>query len=224
MRWYTILYHSPIRWLLRLYFSIFYKLTVKGLHNIPKNGTALIISNHQSYLDPILLQVDVPRLIHVAARKDLFHNPFFRYIVKLFQPIKIERDTPDKSAFKRMIELLSQDKIVGLFAEGTRTMDGSISPLKTGFVRLAARCHAPVIPVVICGSYEAWKRDSSLPRMTGKIIVKFYPPLHLPQNAERRRHAEMHELEQTICNRITRTFKIRGAAWQKIHSQKAENK
>lgn len=223
MRWYPILYYSPIRWLVRLYFSIFYKFRVTGVHNIPRKGSALIVSNHQSYLDPILLQIDVPRLIHVAARKDLFENPFFRYIVNLFQPIKIERDSPDKAAFKRMIELLSHGKIVGLFAEGTRTTDGNILPLKTGFVRLAVRCHGPVIPVVICGSYEAWKRDRSLPRMTGNIIIKFYPPIHLPQNAERHCHAEMHELEQTICKHITRIFRIRMAAWQKIHSHKAAN-
>lgn len=162
--------------------KLFFRFRVTGREAIPKKGGTLLVSNHASYLDPILLGVAVPRPLYFFAKERLFHlNPFFTWLIHSLHAFPVNPDKLDKDALSRAIDILKKGKILVVYPEGTRSRDGKLQRGEAGAGFLAVRAGVPVIPVYLKGSYEALPpgarmiRPKSVSVHFGKALF-FYPP------------------------------------------------
>jgi len=130
---------------------------------MPKAGGVLVVANHQSYLDPILAAVGMPRPFHPMARETLFRVAPFRWLIKSLNAFPVRRASADLGAIREAIRRLGNGSTVLVFPEGTRTRDGSIGTLQAGPVMIARRAGVPIVPMVIDGAFESWPRTSPWP-------------------------------------------------------------
>ena len=133
-----------------------------GRENIPSKGPFLLISNHQSYLDPVLCACPIRRRVGFLARESLFTHWLFGGMIRSLGTIPLKLGEADLSAMRKVIDVLKQGRGVCLFPEGTRSADGKITPFKPGFGLLCRRGKAAVVPVVIDGAFESWPRHNKL--------------------------------------------------------------
>ncbi len=139
---------------LRGYMSTLYRVRVQGRENIPVEGAAIMCCNHISWLDPPVLAVACPRQVHFMAKRELFQYFILGSILRRSGVISVRRGQSDRSAIKRMIQVLQDGKIVGLFPEGTRGRAGELASFTHGAAYLALKSGAPVIPVGVRGDYR----------------------------------------------------------------------
>ena len=135
-----------------------------------------MVSNHQSYLDPIFCGALIERRSIFMARESLFTNWFFGPLITSVNAIPVKVGEPDISTMRKVIERLKQGGGVTLFPEGTRTHDGKITPFKPGLGLLSRRGKSPIVPVVIDGAFECWPRHKKL-FSPGPIRVTYGKPI-----------------------------------------------
>ncbi len=168
------------RWICRVFCILFFRVRTYGRENVPKKGAFVLVSNHQSYLDPIFCIVPLKRPLSCLARDSLFTNWFFGPLISSVNAIPVKLGEADISAMRKVIDRLKKGEGVGLFPEGTRTYDGKIAPLKPGFGFLCRRGGAAVVPVVIDGAFECWPRHKKL-FSPGPISVCYGKPISAEQ-------------------------------------------
>ena len=123
----------------------------------------LIASNHQSFLDPVLIGIALERPIHYLARRSLFHVPGLNVAIRMLGAHPVSRDTKDGTAVRTILRILRSGEAMLLFPEGTRSWDGSVGAFQAGVGSIAARFGVPVLPVCIEGAVRCWPRTRSLP-------------------------------------------------------------
>jgi len=157
---------------------LFLGLRVEGLENIPATGPLLLLTNHQSFLDPWLLCIRLPRQVHFMARDTLFKGGFFQWLMEFMNTFPVKRGGADLQAIRTAAERLMDNRLVNIFPEGTRTADGTIGPVAPGIVLILKRVTVPltIVPVVLDGSFEAWPRRSKFPH-PHKIRIAYGRPL-----------------------------------------------
>lgn len=156
----------------RLFCISFFRVRSYGRDNIPKTGSFVLISNHQSYLDPMLCGIPLKRRVSFLARESLFNNWFFGWMISSVGTIPVKLGEGDISAIRKAIDILKQGRGICLFPEGTRSRDGKITPFKPGFGLLCRRGAAAVVPVVVDGAFECWPRHKKL-FSHGPIVVSY---------------------------------------------------
>jgi 1-acyl-sn-glycerol-3-phosphate acyltransferase len=161
------------RWMCRVFGMLLFHWRFYGLDNIPKKGAFLLISNHQSFLDPIFCGAPPQRHLYFLARATLYNNWFFGPLITSVNAIPVNLGQPDISTMKKVIGKLQKGRGVCLFSEGTRTTDGKIQPIKPGLGLLCRRGNAAVVPVVIDGAFECWPRTKKIFSPGGTIIVHY---------------------------------------------------
>lgn len=154
-----------------------------GRENVPACGGALLASNHQSFLDPMVAGLGLSREVNYMARDSLFRNWAFRWLIRSLNAFAVKRHTADLGAIKESLRRLKKGQLVLLFGEGTRTRDGLIAPLQAGIAMLARKAQVPVIPVVIDGAFELWPRNHKLWRF-GIIRMVYGEPVTAQQIKE----------------------------------------
>ncbi len=159
------------------FFSILcFHIRVAGRENVPATGAALLVTNHQSMLDPWMIGIGLKRQIHFMARETLFKGGLGQYIFETTNAFPVRRGRADSSAVREAIHRLQRGFLVNLFPEATRTMDGTIGPIAAGVAIIVHRAKVPVIPVVIDGAFEAWPRDRKFFRYSG-IRLRYGKPI-----------------------------------------------
>ena len=164
---------SVARFACRIFCRLFFRLRVFGRENIPEQGAFLLVSNHQSFLDPLFCGIRIKRHLWFLARDNLFTNWFFGPLFSSVNAIPVRRNQADLTAIKKVISMLKQGKAFCIFPEGTRTRDGKINAFKPGFGLLCRRGSAAVVPVMVDGAFEAWPRHKKLFSLWRKIVVTF---------------------------------------------------
>ena len=159
MAWY-----AAARFVARILFVTVFGLRMYHRDRLPAAGGVLVVSNHQSYLDPILAAAGMTRPFHPMARESLFRFPPFAWIIRSLNAFPVRRASADLGAVREALRRLKDGEVVLMFPEGTRTRDGSIGPLHGGPITIAARAGVPVLPLVIDGAFEAWPRGRLMPR------------------------------------------------------------
>jgi 1-acyl-sn-glycerol-3-phosphate acyltransferase len=143
---------------LRLVYTVWLRYRARGIEKIPATGGALLIANHQSFLDPLLVGLPLSRPVSYVARDSLFRVPFVGWVVRNTYVIPINREAASTATIREAVNRMRNGFLVGIFPEGTRTADGSVGTFKPGFLSLLRRGGVPVYPVGIAGSYEAMPR------------------------------------------------------------------
>ena len=125
---------------------------VEHLDTVDPAGPVLIVANHTGAVDPFLVQVPFPRLIHWMMARDMMGNGLDD-IWKLLRVVPVDRTKVDSTALRRTLRLLRDGQVVGIFPEGRITRPpGSIRPFMDGLGMLATRTGAQVVPVLIDGT------------------------------------------------------------------------
>jgi len=174
-----------------------YGLRVEGRENWPHEGSGLVCANHQSMFDPPLVGLTCSRRLNYLARDTLFRVPGLKQLITFLDAIPIDRDGGGLAGLKETLRRLKAGELVLIFPEGTRTRDGEVAPLKPGFISVARRSKAPLVPVGLDGAYQAWPRTARLPR-AGRVGVAIGKPISPEQVAALSDDDLLAELEQRI--------------------------
>jgi 1-acyl-sn-glycerol-3-phosphate acyltransferase len=130
---------------------------------MPASGPLLVVSNHQSMFDPLLIGLASRRYLSFLARKNLFEQPVLAPMIRKLNAIPIDR-TLGKDGIQSVLAALNEGRAVLVFPEGERTHTGEVEPLKPGVSLLIRRVNCPIVPVGIAGAFAAWNRHMKIPR------------------------------------------------------------
>ena len=123
-------------------------------------GGALLISNHSSNIDPIILMFAIYyRRHHFIATKELFEGKVKRFLFERFHCIEIDRENIGVSVFRNITDTLKDDKLVAMFPEGHVTKDEEVQKFKSGMVLMSISSKKPIIPVYIKVRKSFWHRQ-----------------------------------------------------------------
>ena len=147
-----------LRSILRPLVFLLYRPSLIGYENLQIQGKGIIICNHISLLDPVVIGCIVPRPIHLMAKKELFKNRFFSWFLSHLGAFPVKRGTADISAIKKALKFLENGELFGIFPEGTRSKTGNMQDLEPGVAMIALKSNAPVIPVFIHNHYRSFKK------------------------------------------------------------------
>jgi 1-acyl-sn-glycerol-3-phosphate acyltransferase len=142
---------------------------------IPDTGPVVILSNHQSHFDPVLVGAASRRPLSFLARKTLFRGPF-GLLIRSLNAIPLDREGAGVAGLREVVRRLKDGEATLVFPEGTRTHDGQIGPFRPGFGVLVRRSKATIVPVGIAGAYQAWPRSKLLPR-AGRVTLHVGRPI-----------------------------------------------
>jgi 1-acyl-sn-glycerol-3-phosphate acyltransferase len=162
----------------RLGVTFLFDLKVYGRENVPKTGGVLLLPNHQSYLDPVLVGVYLRRPMSYLARHGLFENPRFAWLIRRLRAFPVRQGAGDIGAVKEMVRRLKEGHAISMWPEGSRTADGKIGPIEPGAALVIRRAGVPAVPVAIDGSFEAWPKWQKMFR-PHPIRVMYGPPMNL---------------------------------------------
>ncbi len=163
---------------------VLFRYRAMRLARVPLTGPLLLAVNHVSYVDPVLAGSALPRPLHFMARRSLFAGLFGR-IIRSVNAFPVDRDRADLQAIREAVALLGRGRCLLIFPEGTRSRDGRMAAIRSGFGMLARRTGAPIVPVYIDGAYRAWPRQRLLPRPR-TIRVWYGEPIRVARDADER--------------------------------------
>ena len=156
-----------------------FRFTAHGMRHIPERGRIILASNHASNLDPLFVGVAAPRRINYLAKKELFSNRLFGFILrKICSALPVDRDQMDRTTLREIFRLLEHEEMMLVFPEGTRTHDGRLGEAKLGVGLIAHHAKATVIPAYVRGSYEILPRHAKRIHLN-RCAVSFGPPVEL---------------------------------------------
>lgn len=153
--------------------TVGFSYRAEGRRNIPKTGPALIIANHESYIDPLLVGLASPRHLYYLARKTVFRGLLGKFL-RSVNTYPVDQEGVAKEGLKAMLDLLEAGKPVLIFPEGQRSFDGVMQAFRPGVHLLIKRTDAPIVPVGIAGAHEALPRGRKYPIPTPSPI--FFGP------------------------------------------------
>lgn len=150
-----------------------YSCTFKGFENIPSKGAAMVIANHISYMDGLILNAASPRRMRFVIDEDIYNLPIVNYFMRMDRaiPVRPSKDSV-KKAIEKVTEALNEGDIVAIFPEGQITYSGNLSRFKFGVEWMLAGANVPVIPVALDG---LWGSILSRKYLDKKYKYKFLP-------------------------------------------------
>lgn len=160
----------------RTFFSVYFRWRVIDAENVPKTGGVILAANHASYLDPPLVGAGLKRDINYLARESLFRFPIMGSILHSWNSVPVDRDGGGAKGLKIILGRLLDGAGIILFPEGTRSSDGKLQPARSGIGLVVAKSDAPVVPVRVFGTFEAWGRNQKIPQPK-KVVVRYGKPM-----------------------------------------------
>src|SRR5579863_1497807 len=164
----------------RTVFATYFQWKVYNHERVPQKGAVILAANHESFLDPPLVGSGLKRDINYLARKSLFRVPGLGWILRTVNAVPVDRDGGGAAGLKAIMDRLHDGGAIILFPEGTRTRDGKFQPARSGIGLTVIKSEAPVVPVRVFGTYEAWGRHIKFPRPHG-VMVKYGKPMDFAQ-------------------------------------------
>ena len=144
---------------------LLHPVSVKGLENLPRNG-ALLIANHSSNWDPILLATALPRdyRLRVMAKEELFHYPVVSWLIRVGGAFPVNRGGADIQAVKTAMQSIRDGQNLLIFPEGTRSRNGNQrGQFHSGSFRCATKSKCPIVPVALVDSFKVLDQKGSKP-------------------------------------------------------------
>ena len=129
-----------------------------GKKNTRHKGRAVVIANHSSFWDPLLIAVIFKRQVYWMGKIELFKSRIARMFFNAVKAFPVRRGEGDLAAIRHAFRILKAEKLFGIFPEGTRIKTGEIGRFEPGTAMIALKNNAPVIPVYIKGKYKLFRR------------------------------------------------------------------
>ena len=149
-----------LRQIIKGLFIVLYRPNIIGKENIPKEGRVVVCGNHTHNWDSPLLMCSTKRTIHFLAKDELFKG-IGKYFFKSMACIPVNRRQKDHNALESAIKVLEEDKLIGIFPEGTFNKTNDIvMPFKFGAVSMASKTNSTIVPFSITGKYKLFKKNS----------------------------------------------------------------
>jgi 1-acyl-sn-glycerol-3-phosphate acyltransferase len=188
-----------------------------GAHHVPRIGPVLALANHQSFLDPILVGLAIPRYVRFVHRQTLKKNPVLAWVMASLRAIPIDHKGFSREGLQVTLDALSAGQCVGMFPEGERTHDGTVEPFKPGIALLLKRVKAPILPVGVAGAYAALSRHRKVPRLgplflppnEATIAVSVGAPIDPAKYAQASREEMLEDLRQAVIAEAARAKGLR---------------
>jgi 1-acyl-sn-glycerol-3-phosphate acyltransferase len=170
--------YATLQTISRIGTTLLFDLKVKGVSNVPRTGGVLIVANHQSYLDPVLVGVRLPRGTSFLAKSELFESGFSRWLLPRLGAFPVRQGEGDIGAVREAIARLKEGRALVLFPEGSRTENGELEKVQPGVGLIARKAGVPVVPCLIHGSFTSWPRQRKMFKPT-PIHVHFGESMRL---------------------------------------------
>ncbi len=155
---------------------------VEGAEHIPAKGPVILVSNHLSLIDPIVIGASLARELHILAKSEVFDWRVLGGLARLCDVVPIRRGRWDVAALEVLEDQLRAGHCVLIFAEGTYPKPPrppALLPFKIGAAWIAARVHAPIAPVAIWGSESVWARERGWePWLRPRVHLRFGAPYY----------------------------------------------
>lgn len=192
--WIAPVVYSLSKLLLRLILRLGFGFRVDGGAHEPPTGPVVVVSNHLSDLDPLVVGTALRRRATFMAKHELFRIPGVRWWIAACGAFPVRRGAPDRRALRTALGILERGGVLIMFPEGTRGRDRTLRDPEPGAALLARRAGAALLPVAVLGTDVVLPRDAH--RLSaGRITVRIGPPLYVTAQPERREHAGREELE-----------------------------
>ena len=168
-----------VGWLgFRALYRFYFGWRVYNAERVPLEGPVILASNHASYLDPPLVGAGIRRDINYLARESLFRFPVVGWVLRNWNSVPVDREGGGARGLKAILERLLKGGAIILFPEGTRSRDGKLQPARSGIGLTVIKSTAPVVPVRVFGTYEAFGRHMRLPKPFRRVAVKYGKPMY----------------------------------------------
>ncbi|WP_373300651.1 lysophospholipid acyltransferase family protein [Streptomyces chromofuscus] len=175
---------------------------VLGAWKVPATGPAIFAVNHSHNIDGPMVMGVAPRPVHFLIKKEAFVGPLDPFLTRIGQ-VKVDRQSTDRTAVTRALDVLSAGGVLGIFPEGTRG-EGDFAALRAGLAYFAVRSGAPVVPVAVLGSSERPGRlIKGLPPLRHRVDVVFGEPLEAGDGSGRRTRTALDEATERIQKQLT---------------------
>jgi 1-acyl-sn-glycerol-3-phosphate acyltransferase len=161
----------------RALYTVYFRWSVYNADRVPLTGGVILACNHASFIDPPLVGSALSRPINYMARESLFRFPVVGAVLRSWNAVPVNREGGGAAGLKAILDRLLAGGGIILFPEGTRTKDGQLQPARSGVGLTVVKSTAPVVPVRVFGSYDAYGRHLKFPR-PHRVIVKFGTPLN----------------------------------------------
>lgn len=167
----------------------------EGLDNIPKEGGAVLVANHASYLDHFMVGIPVStklnRELFFLAKKEHFKNKLHELWHKNLKAIPLDRETGGKEAMKKATEILHQGHLIMIYPEGTRTLNGKLNRGKPGAAKLALQAKVPIVPIGIHDTFEIWPKKNKMPKLGKRASCTIGKPISFEEFYGRQNEKEV---------------------------------
>lgn len=185
-------------WLMRAVFGLWFRLQVRGMERVPRQGAAIVVANHRSGFDPPLMGALLPRPVYFMAKAELFRFRPFAWLISALHAYPVDRGRADRAALRRSLQLLRNGQALLIFPEGHRSPDGRLQAMRGGVLVMAQMTGAPIIPVAIAGRYG----------FRGKIAVSVGAPFTIGREADQ--EEARRRLYDAISGELTRAQALLG--------------
>lgn len=169
-----------MRAVLRLAFGF----TVTGRHHEPRTGPVIVVCNHLSDLDPLVIGSALRRPVSYMAKEELFRVPLLRWWIRACGAFPVRRGEADRQAVRTALEVLHRGGVLVMFPEGTRGRTRTLRPPEPGAAMLALRTGAPLLPAAILGTDHVLPRDARRLRLS-RITVRLGAPVRVEHKGRR---------------------------------------
>ncbi|WP_244516169.1 1-acyl-sn-glycerol-3-phosphate acyltransferase [Halomonas daqiaonensis] len=175
---------------------LLYRLRFRGRHQIPPYGPAIVVCNHVSFMDALVVGGASPRPLRFLMDKPIFDSPWLNWLFRLVGAIPVDADRRDPGSVRHALDEVSralrQGEVVMVFPEGRLSPDGEVHPFRRGLELILARDGVPVVPAGLAGLWGSWtsnhggKALSSPPRRFRARVALFFGEPIQPGEASRR--------------------------------------
>jgi len=185
-------------------FLVLFRVKVEGREHIPKHGAAVLAANHQSFCDSFFIPLVVTRRVTFLAKAEYFDSWKTAWFFRAAGQIPILRgggSASDRALETARTEVLGKGRLLGLYPEGTRTLDDHVHKGRTGVTRLSRECGVPVIPVGVIGTVEVQPVNAKMMRPFHTVTIRFGAPMQMDPPANPADPLENHD--HTQCRAFT---------------------
>ncbi|MDF5755876.1 lysophospholipid acyltransferase family protein [Spongiactinospora sp. TRM90649] len=217
--------YPPVIWTaMSLFRALDLKIRIEGADRVPRQGGAVLVSNHISYLDFIFAGLGARpsgRLVRFMAKKEVFDHRISGPLMRGMHHIPVDR-AAGAGSYAASLRALKAGEVVGIFAEATISRSFTVKDIKNGAIRMAAATGVPLIPVALWGTQRLWTKGhpKNLLQRHVPITILVGEPIHPKRGDDMKaRTAELHERMSGLLDRAQRTYPEipPGVWWQPRH-------